>query len=97
MRQAKCKFKVGDRVQSHYGSKWHGIVVEFKQVRTIKNRPDFCCWVVPVLDIWGRSQPKLALRCLNQSWLEKSDREFDKPEGFDDFVASHSKKINGED
>lgn len=95
MRRAKCKFKVGDRVRSHYGSRWYGIVVGLDHFRG-STRQEVICLVVHVLDIWGKPQPKLALHRLNQDWLEKSDREFDKPEKFDAFVASHSGAISGE-
>jgi len=96
MRKAKQKYQVGDKVQSHYGSKWYGIVVGFYTSRNFHNRAEYIYWIVPVIDIWGKPQHKLALHRLNGNWLEKSDKEFAKPEKFDVFVTSHSAEINGE-
>lgn len=83
------QFEVGDKVQSKYRARFHGIVlgVEWTQYNG-GNYPLY--FVVPLLTVDGRPQRKRHCRRLSGYWLEKSDMEMEWPKNAKDLYTKRA-------
>ena len=74
------QFHIGDKVQSVFRSRWHGIVVDEDYVKSIDGKLNHpICVVKPLLTVDGRPQRKARLRSLSEAWLRPSTRPMELP------------------
>jgi hypothetical protein len=82
------KFRIGDKVQSSFRSRWHGIVVEELWVQSFegKGKKLPLCLVVCLLTADGRPQRKPHVTRLSERWLDPSDKLMTLPANISDLM-----------
>jgi len=67
-------FQVGDKVQSFYRARWHGIVVSWER-ESYKGKNYYVYEVIAILTHDGRPQRKRQIHTLSSRWLKPSNKE----------------------
>ena len=79
MKNPKNKLKIGDKVQSVYKARWHGIIIG-ENYGTYQKKPYTIWLIVVILTHDGRKQEKFRLKRLSERWLIPSNKDMELPD-----------------
>lgn len=91
MKTPKKQFQNGDRVRSHYGSPWLGIILHAVIYSSADKKTGHWVYdILAVIDKNGNRMRKPLLKRLDGAWLSACNEQFTTPENMSDYLKLFS-------